>query len=145
MITRKILTLTLLTVTLTLNASIPRELRTITRQENNSISNRVANILFERGIDASKAQELSQAIIKTDEKLFSIMLENFSTHCEIDKETIYQELSKIALSKKSVDFTSYSFLIKLTQLTKQKHLNSGQLKKIEEISTKNQIIYKAFA
>ena len=145
MITRKILTLTLLTVSLTLNASIPRELRTNTRQENKSISNRVATILFQRGIDSNKAQELSQAIINTNEKLFSIMLKNFSTHCKIETESIYQELSKLALSKKSVDFTSYSFLVKLTQLTKQKHLNSDELKKIEEISTKNQIIYKAFA
>ncbi len=144
MITRKILTLTLLTVTLTLNASIPRDLRNTTRQQSNSITNRVATILFNRGIEEHKAHELSQAIINTNEEVFSMMLENFADTCAIDKESIYQELSKIALSKKSADFTSYAFLVKLSRLIKSTYLEASELKKIEAVAMKNQIVYKAF-
>ena len=108
--TRNILTLTLLAVSLTLSAAIPKEIRLTSRQQTNSISNEIATILFEKGIEEEKAQSLSVSIMNTDEELFSFLVDNYASHCQIDKKSIYEELSKLALQKKSVDF---AFLILL--------------------------------
>jgi len=144
MTTRNILTLTLLATTLTLGAAVPRELNATVKQRSNSISNKIANTLFSRGIELDKAQELSLNIINVNEELFSFMVQTYSTETGIQLDEIYHELGKLALSKKSVDFSSYSFLLKLSQNIRKEHLSTTQLEQIDHISTKNQIICKAF-
>lgn len=60
------------------------------------------------------------------------------------KEISY-ELGKLALSKKRADFSSYSFLIKLSQNVKNTPLTPKELHTIKTIATKNRIIYKTFS
>jgi len=142
--TRNILTLTLLATTLTLGAAVPRELNATVKQKSNSISNQIANTLYNRGIEIKKAHELSHNLINVDEELFSFMVQTYSNETGIELNEINHELGKLALNKKSVDFSSYSFLLKLSQTIKKEHLTTAELQVIENISTKNQIIYKAF-
>jgi len=142
--TRNILTLTLLATTLTLGAAVPRELNATVKQKSNSISNQIAITLYNRGIELEKAQELSHNIIDVNEELFSFMLQTYSNETGIGLDEIYQELGKLALGKKSVDFSSYAFLVKLSQTITNKHLTTTELQVISNISTKNQIIFKAF-
>lgn len=145
MTTRKILTLTLLATTLTLGAAVPRELIKTTKQQSNSISNKIANTLYRRGIEADKAQELSQTIINVDEEVFAFMVQTYATSTGMPLDEIYHELGKMALTKKQVDFSSYSFLLKLSQTLKKERLTNKDLKKIENIATRNQLIHNSFA
>lgn len=144
MTTRKILTLTLLATTLTLGAAVPRELNATTKQQSNSISNKIANTLYRRGIEADKAQELSQTIINVDEELFAFMVQTYAISTGITLDEIYHQLGKMALAKKQVDFSSYSFLLKLSQTIKKEHLTNKDLKNIENITTRNQLIHNSF-
>jgi len=142
--TRNILTLTLLATTLTLGAAVPKEINHTIKQQTNSISSQIANTLFNRGIELEKAQELSHNIITVDEELFSFMIQTYSNETGIQLNEIYHELGKLALSKKNVDFSSYSFLLKLSQTIKKEHLTATELQLIENICTKNRIIHKSF-
>ena len=142
--TRYILTLTLLATTLTLGAAVPRELNATVKQQSNSISSQIATTLYNRGIEMDKAQELTHNIIDVNEELFSFMVQNYSNETGATLDEIYYELGKLALSKKSVDFSSYAFLVKLSQKIKKEHLTTTELQLIDTISTKNKIIYKAF-
>ena len=144
MTTRKILTLTLLATALTLNATALHQQVPTKIQQTNSISSQVANTLYRRGIEADRAKELSHSIIDTDEELFLYMVQIFSHDSGIAMNDIYNELAKMALNKKSVDFSSYSFLLKLTQNIKNEHLNATKLKNIEGISIKNQLLLNTF-
>jgi len=141
---RNILTLTLLATTLTLGAAVPRELNATVRQQSNSISNQITITLYNRGIELEKAQELSHNLINVNEELFSFMVQTYSSETGIGLEKIYHELGKLALNKKDVDFSSYAFLLKLSQTIKKEHLTATQLEIIANISMKNQLIYKAF-
>ena len=146
MTTTKILTLTLLATTLTLGAAIPRELNATTKQQANSISNQLASTLYRRGIDEHKAQELVEMMINsTDEELFSFMVQSFSKESGINLDLIYTQLSNLALQRKNVDFTSYSFLVNFTHSIKKVSLTKEELTLIEGISTKNHLIYNTFS
>lgn len=145
MTTRKILTLTLLATTLTLGAAVPRELNATSKQQSNSISNQIANTLYRRGIEEDTAQELSQDIINVDEEVFAYMLQTYATSTGIPLDKLYHELGKMALAKKQVDFSSYAFLLKLSQTLKKEHLTSKDLKKLENIATRNRVIHNSFA
>ena len=144
MTTRNILTLTLLATTLTLGAAVPRELNATVKQQSNSISSQIATTLYNRGIEMDKAQKLTHNIINVNEELFSFMIQNYSNETGATLDEIYHELGKLALSKKSVDFSSYAFLVKLSHKIKKEHLTTTELQLIDTISTKNKIIYKAF-
>ena len=145
MTTKQILSLTLLATTLTLNAAVPKELFATTKQRANSISNAVASILYRKGIEEDKALELSKAIITADEELFSIMLHNLLNSTGLRKEAVLEYLSKQALMKKSVDLSSYSFLVKLSQSVKNTTLQSQELDLLGDISRKNELICKVFS
>ncbi|MEA2072326.1 MAG: hypothetical protein U9O86_01980 [Campylobacterota bacterium] len=146
MTTTKILTLTLLATTLTLGAAVPRELNATTKQRTNSISNQVASTLYRRGIDENVAKELSESILNnTDEELFALLTKNYANDSGIKLEEIYTELGKLALQRKNVDFSSYSFLLKLTQSIKKESLSKDELEVLEAVSTKNTLIYNTFS
>jgi hypothetical protein len=53
--TKQLLTLTLLATALTLNAAIPKEYHRTYKQQANSLSQVLANILYKRGIEKEKA------------------------------------------------------------------------------------------
>lgn len=145
MTTNKILALTLLATTLILNATVVRpKVQNTVKQQTNLITNKIANILYRRGIETDKSKELSQTLVNSDEELFTYMVHTFSQESSIALTDIYDELAKIALKKKSADFSSYSFLVKLTQNIKDKHLNGVELKNIESISSTNKLILQAF-
>jgi len=145
MTTRKILTLTLLATTLTLSAAVPKEVRETTRQQTNSISKAIANILYRRGIEEDKAMELSSAIISTNEELFSLMLHNFIFMTGLNKEELLEYLSKQALNKKSVDLSSYASLVKISHSLKKELLTPRDLQNLKELSSKNELLMRVFS
>jgi len=143
--TTKLLTLTLLATTLTLNAATFKEVRLVTQQRSHSISTIIASVLHKRGLEEDKALELSKELIGEKEELFSLMINNFLNATTISHEELFAELGKLALSRKKVDFSSYSFLVRLQQTLQTPHLNEREKAKLARISTNNQLLYKVFA
>jgi len=142
--TRKILTLTLLATTLAFSSALPREISKTIKQQSNSISTNIARTLVKRGIDENKALEIAQNCTNANEDLSSIMVSNYLHNTDTTQEAFYDELSKLALLRKKADFSSYSFLVKLTQSLNKAPLKSENLKKLEEISTNNSLLQEIF-
>jgi len=145
MTTKNLLISTLLATSLTLGASSPVEFIQTTKQHSNSISTQIAVSLHARGIEEETAHKLSQSVINTDEELFAYMVKTFSSETGITMKEISYELGKMALNKKRADFSSYSFLIKLSQNVKSSYLTQKELHTIRDIATKNSMIYRTFS
>ncbi|HIP20994.1 MAG TPA: hypothetical protein EYG70_07715 [Sulfurimonas sp.] len=143
--TKKILTLTLLATTLAFSSALPREITRTIKQQSNSISTKIARTLVKRGIEEDKALEIAQNFTNDNEDLLSIMVSNYLHHTGTKQEAFYNELSKLALLRKKADFSSYSFLVKLTQSLNKTPLKSENLKKLEELSTNNSLLQEVFA
>jgi len=145
MTTKNLLILTLLATSLTLSATVPTQLTQTAHEQSTSISTQIAATLYDRGLEEKTAHKLTLAMINTDEELFAFMVQNFSLESGLSMDEISQELGKIALNKRKADFSSYSFLIKLAQSIKKESLTAKELQTIENISTKNQMIYSRFS
>ena len=113
-------------------------------KKNNS-EYKISNILHKKGIQKNKAIELTRNIITTDPTLFTFMTESYATQSKLSLKNVYSELANYALYQKNVDFTSYSFLVKFTHSIKKVPLSASELKNIEQISNKEQLIYDTFA
>lgn len=144
MTARQIVALTLLATSLTLNAAVTKiviETKTI---QTNSITANIANKLFNRGIEKDHALTISQNFIGENEELVSLMIHNYMHSLKISNDTMYTELSKLALAKKKVDFTSYDFLVKLTHSIDKAEISKDNLKKLASISADNRLLHKVF-
>ena len=145
MTTSKILTLTLLATSLLLNAAIPETLVRSIKVQRNSISQIIAFNLFNNGIEKKTAVQLSHNLIGENEELFSLMLHNYIHSSELAEEKVYAQLSKLALRKQEIDFTSYSSLIKFTQSIQNTQVSSSQLDKFASLSSRNSLLSQVFA
>jgi hypothetical protein len=145
MYTRQLLALTLLATSLTLNAAIPKQYVITYKQQENSIASTLANILYKRGIEKEKALEISQKFASENEELFALMLNNLLNMSSLPKEKVLEQLSTMALQRKSVDFTSYASLIQLTQKLQAYALSEKQLHLLEQIAGKNQTLKQVFS
>ena len=111
----------------------------------NSSEHKISNLLHKRGIHKNKALELTRNMITTEPTLFTFMIESYATQSKLNLKNVYSELANYALYQKNVDFTSYSFLVKFTHSLKKAPLSANELKNIEQISSKEQLIYDTFA
>jgi len=145
MTTRKILTLTLLATSLTLHAVVPTTLLESTQVQQNSVSNTIAVSLFNKGIEKKAAQQLSRNFIGNNEELFSLMVHNYIYSTGFSQQEVYTQLSKLALTKQKADFTTYGFLIKLTQSIQNSKITTQNLELLSSLSTKNTLLAKVFA
>jgi len=145
MTTKNLLISTLLATSLTLGASAPRQRTQVSQEKSISVPTQIVASLYNRGIERDAAKKLTQNMINTDEELFSLMVENFSSESEISMDDLSHELGKMALNRKVADFSSYSFLIKLAQSVKKESLSMDELHKVENIASKNQLINRTFS
>jgi len=143
--TAKIITLTLLATTLAFSSAIPRETTRTTKQQSNSISTNIARTLVRRGIEDDKAFEIAQNFTNENEELLSIMISNYLHHIDIKQEALFNELSKLALLRKKADFSSYSFLVKLTQSLNKTQIDNKKLNRLSLVSTNNSLLKEVFA
>ena len=145
MTTKNLLLSTLLATGLTLGATTTLQSLPKAQTQSFSISTQIVSSLYSKGLEEEKAYELTLAMINTDEELFTFMVQNFSHKSDISMGKISHELGKIALNRKKADFSSYSFLIKLTQSIKKEHLSSQELSTLESIAARNQLIFHTFS
>jgi len=143
--TKQLLALTLLTTALTLNAALPKEFTLTYKQQANSLSTALANILYKRGIEKEKALEISKDFTSENEELFTLMLHNFINHSSFTQEQVLEQLSVMTLQRKNINLSSYSSLVQLSQRVSKTVLDDDQLKILELISQKNSTLRKVFA
>lgn len=145
MTTRQILSLTLLVTTLTLNAASTKEVILSTKQQSNSISTAIANILYKKGIEKDSALEITNTMICENEKLFSVMLKNYTIAMSANHNDVLNTLAQFALHSKKADLTSYSFLIKLTNYANIATIDKEILAILDKVSTNNSLLKGVFA
>jgi len=143
--TTKILTLTLLATVLVFTSATPRETTRTSKQQSNFISTNIAKTLARRGIEDDKALEIAQNFTNEDEELFPAMISNYLHHTDIKQKELFNELGRLALLRKKADFSSYSFLVKLTQSLHKIQIDDKQLKTLSQISTYNSLLKEVFA
>ncbi len=143
--TTKILTLTLLATVLVFTSATPRETTRTSKQQSNSISTNIAKTLARRGIEDDKALEIAQSFTNEDEELLPAMISNYLHHTDIKQKELFNELGRLALLRKKADFSSYSFLVKLTQSLHKIQIDDKQLKTLSQISTYNSLFKEVFA
>jgi len=73
------------------------------------------------------------------------MVHNYVHSLKISHDTIYEELSKLALARKKADFTSYDFLVKFTHSVYKTKISKDNLNKLVSISTNNRLLCEVFA
>ena len=144
MTTIKLFTLTLLATTLTLSAAIPRETPKSSIQKTNSLSRVIANILRKRGIEDESSTKIAREFIGENEELLTLMLQNYLQKTEVTPQVLYTELSNLALKKETLDFSSYSFLVKITQKLSVSPLTKKEFTNLHTIATNNQLLNKVF-
>jgi len=142
--TKNLLALTLLATSLTLNATVAQHTNIITKQQNSSISSKLATILHKRGLDEDKAIEISKNFIDENEELFSLMMHNLINSSSYTQKEVLNQLSMMALQRKNIDLTSYSSLVSLAHSMSKRTLGSETLKNLEAIATKNMLLAKIF-
>ncbi len=130
-------------VTLADNVAIGGENFILEVAKKNSSEHKISTILHKKGMNKNKAIELTQNMITIDHTLFTFMAESYAMQSKLSLKDIYSELANYALYQKNVDFTSYSFLVKFTHSVKKAPLSASELKDIEQISNKEQLIYEA--
>ena len=145
MTTKQILSLALLATALTLNAASSKDITLNIIQQSNSVSTTIANILYEKGIEKKNALAIVSASIDENEKLFSIMLNNYISTISVNHNDVLNSLAQLALNSKKADLSSYSFLIKLTNHVNKTTPNNKILDKLDKISTSNSLLKGIFA
>ncbi len=143
--TIQLLTLTLLATSLTLGSVTLPNKTPSTIQQQNSISNSIATSLYRRGLEKESAIKITKNIIDENEELFSLMLHNYLNKISINQDAIFTELGQLALLKKDVDFSSYSFLVGFTQSMTNQKVDKETLSKLSIISSDNSLLKRIFA
>jgi len=135
---QNILSLVLLTSSLTLTPLLASTQSSQNRSQANSISNNIANNLYSRGIDRDASKKIAKRIFNEDNEATDIMLTNLqNSYTTISKQEIINFLSTEALLSKSVDLSSYDYLVSMVYKIKNKPLSSESLKELSSIAKKN--------
>lgn len=103
-----------------------------------SLSYKIANILYSRGLELDAAEKISDEFLEDDEELFSLMLQNIEDGCSVlSKDEIMNYISSLALQRKSIKLDSYSALIKMTHQIKHKLPTKETMLELQNIAALN--------
>ncbi|MCK9492194.1 MAG: hypothetical protein M0Q24_08885 [Sulfurimonas sp.] len=135
---QNILSLVLLTSSLTLSPLFASSINPQARSQSNSLSNNIANNLYSRGIDRDASKKIAKRIFDKDDGATDVMLRNLqNNYTTISKQEIVNFLSTEALLSKSVDLSSYDYLVSMVYKIKNKPLSDKSLKELNSIAKKN--------
>lgn len=135
---QNILSLVLLTSSLTLSPLLASSINSQTRTQTSSLSNNIANNLYSRGIDRDASKKIAKNLFSEDDKTADIMLKNLqNNYNKISQKDIVNFLSSEALLSKSVDLSSYDYLVSMVHKIKNKPLSKESLSKLNSIAKKN--------
>ncbi|EQB38758.1 hypothetical protein M947_08650 [Sulfurimonas hongkongensis] len=135
---KNILSLVFLASSLTLSPLLASSTNQQARTQSNSLSNNIANNLYSRGIDRDVSKKIAKRIFGEDEGTTNIMLINLqNNYTSLSQQEIVNFLSTEALLSKSVDLSSYDYLVSMVYKIKNKPLSSKDLKELSYIAKKN--------
>lgn len=135
---QNILSLVLLASSLTLSPLSASTQSAQTNPRTNSISNNIANNLFSRGIDRKASKKIAKRLFDGDEITTNIMITNLqNNYTKLSQKEIIHFLSTEALLSKSVDLSSYDYLVNMLYKIKNKPLSTERLKELNSIAKKN--------
>jgi len=106
--------------------------------QENRITTKIASILHQRGLDEDAAKEISENLVKEDEELFALMLNNLLHSCDIvEKDEILEYLSRAALHRQNVNLDSYAQLVSMVSKIKQSVLDKNTLEQLKVVAKSN--------
>ena len=136
----------LIATALSLNPLLSTQLNAATQQTTNSLSFKVAKVLHNRGLDDDAAKEIAENFFADDEELFAIMLKNLENGCnKLNENLILNYISTLALQRKNIKLDSYAFLVDMAYKITNKKLSKETLKELENIATKNYLLFQQVA
>jgi hypothetical protein len=142
---RNFISVTLLISALALNPLIATELNInnlSTQRQINTVTNSIASLLYNRGLDEDVAHNLSRELVDDKDELFEAMINNIvNIYQDITHEEILEHLSTLALHRQNIDFASYDHLVHMVTKIKSKALSQTELKQLSTVSKLNQMIY----
>lgn len=135
---QNILSLVLLTSSLTLSPLFASTINPQARTQSNSLSSNIANNLYSRGIDRDASKKIAKRVFDEDDMAADIMLTNLqNNYTTLSHKEIVNFLSTEALLSKSVDLSSYDYLVSMVYKIKNKPLSDESLKELSSIAKKN--------
>jgi DNA primase len=140
---RNFIGVTLLVSALAYNPLIATELNTNVTSSQRSIqtiTNSIASLLYNRGLEEDTAYALSKDLIDDDELFetkFNLLLDNYS---DISKEALLEHFSTAALYRQKIDLASYDHLVNLVSKINNRTLTEQELKRLSSVSKLNQMV-----
>ncbi|MEA2047164.1 MAG: hypothetical protein U9O64_01805 [Campylobacterota bacterium] len=117
---------------------VNKERQNITR----SVSNSISSILYDRGIDKEKANEMAQEIVnKADEVFLSLMIQMLEQKNIVTHGEVLEYLSTAALYREKIDFKQYDNLVGMVRKIKKEVLNQNTLKELSSIAKMNKQLF----
>jgi hypothetical protein len=120
------------------------EFNRITHSQNvsHTVAANISSILYNRGIDADAADDLSINFVNEEDELFlTMMIQALDERNIVSREEVLEYLSTAALHKQNIDFKKYDNLIGMVSTIKQEALDTSTLKQLSNIAKINKQLF----
>jgi predicted nucleotidyltransferase len=140
---RNFISVTLLVSALAFNPLVATELNTkvtSSQRQIQTITDSIANLLHNRGLEEDAAYELSKNFVSDDalfEPMLNHLLDNYS---DISEEKLFEYLSTAALHRQAIDLASYDHLVNLVSKINNRTLTEQELKRLSYVSKLNKLV-----
>ena len=140
---RNFISVTLLVSALAFNPLVATELNTkvtSSQRQIQTITDSIANLLHNRGLEEDAAYELSKNFVSDDalfEPMLNHLLDNYS---DISEEKLFEYLSTAALHRQAIDLASYDHLVNLLSKINNRTLTEQELKRLSYVSKLNKLV-----
>ena len=139
------ITLTLIVSGLALNPAMAEAVLTTashSQKINHSVSYSISSLLYSRGLDKDKADEISENFVsEEDEALLAMLIEDLDRQNIVSRKEVLEYLSTKALYRQNLDFHTYDHLVSMVTMIKEKSLDSKILKQLQYIAITNKQLF----
>jgi len=141
---RHLITLTLLLSALAFTPLVAQEGEqhyTIAQVKPASVSDDVASILHEKGLDEDAAKSIARDLVSEDDARFTLMTENLLASCPtLQRDELMAYLSQEALHRQKVELNSYGQLVGMLTKIRQETPHRNVLQRLSHIAKLNEQI-----
>ena len=139
-----IIRITLFMSVLVFNPAVADTLRIATDiqiNHNTTIAENIASALYKKGLEEKTAKKRARELVKGDERLFALMLNNLLNGCsDITREEVLEYLSTAALFRQDIALNSYDQLIGIYSKLKRSIPNEEVRKKLGAVAKRNALM-----
>ena len=141
---QNIIRITLFVSVLVFNPAVADTLRISTNiqfNHNTTIAENIASTLYRKGLEEKTAKKRARELVKGDERLFAVMLNNLLNGCsDITKEEVLEYLSTAALHRQDIALNSYDQLIGIYSKLKRTIPDENVRKKLSAVAKRNALM-----